>query len=206
MSKYIPSKSVPGAMDFLELDTFIPAGAVLPYSANSTPTGWLPCDGREVSRSTYPELNSLYSADGYPWGNGNGSSTFNLPDFRGVFPRGTGAHGNLSANGGSLGNEAADSTARNGLSINNDTHNHGGSTPNGGAHTHTILRTQPGGYLRDVFVWSDNYNCDLSTLNTQSTGSNHSHDINNDTHNHGISGDSETKPASVSVNFIVRAR
>lgn len=40
------------------------------------------CDGSVVSRSLYPNLNAIAAAAGYPWGNGDGSTTFQLPDFR----------------------------------------------------------------------------------------------------------------------------
>ena len=40
---------------------------------------WLICNGRAVSRNDYKELFSLI---GTSFGKGNGSSTFNLPDFR----------------------------------------------------------------------------------------------------------------------------
>lgn len=39
----------------------------------------------------------------YPWGNGDGSTTFDLPDLRGAFLRGTGSHGTeTKANGGAF--------------------------------------------------------------------------------------------------------
>jgi len=44
------------------------------------PTGWLPCDGRAVSRATYWRL---FSVTGTTYGVGDGSTTFNLPDLRG---------------------------------------------------------------------------------------------------------------------------
>ena len=49
------------------------------YTPNPIPTGWLPCDGRAVSRTTYA---ALWSAIGSTYGNGNGTTTFNLPDRR----------------------------------------------------------------------------------------------------------------------------
>ena len=49
------------------------------------PAGWLICNGSEVSRSDYP---NLYNAIGVAWGIGNGVTTFNLPDLRGMFLRG----------------------------------------------------------------------------------------------------------------------
>lgn len=46
---------------------------------------WLICDGRELSRTTYPDL---FKAIGTTFGSGDGSYTFNLPDCRGVVVRG----------------------------------------------------------------------------------------------------------------------
>ncbi|MBU1002379.1 MAG: tail fiber protein [Proteobacteria bacterium] len=62
-----------------------PAGSVMAFGMSSAPTGWLPCDGTEVSRTDYAVL---FSAVGETYGAGDGSSTFNLPDLRGEFVRG----------------------------------------------------------------------------------------------------------------------
>ena len=48
---------------------------------------WLLCDGSAVSRTTYADLFALIG-DGF--GEGDGSTTFNLPDYRGKFLRGLG--------------------------------------------------------------------------------------------------------------------
>jgi microcystin-dependent protein len=66
------------------------AGLILPFANTSAPTGFLACDGAAVSRSTYA---TLFTAIGTVWGTGDGSSTFNVPDLRGAFLRGTGSHG-----------------------------------------------------------------------------------------------------------------
>ena len=63
---------------------------ILPFGGTSSPSGFLSCDGAAVSRSTYA---TLYAAIGTTWGVGDGSSTFNLPDLRAMFLRGTGTHG-----------------------------------------------------------------------------------------------------------------
>lgn len=63
----------------------IPAGAVLPFAMLTAPPGWLPCDGREVSRIQYAKL---FAAIGIRFGVGDGITTFNLPDLRGEFVRG----------------------------------------------------------------------------------------------------------------------
>lgn len=51
----------------------------------ATPNGFLYCDGSAVSRTAYADL---FAKIGTTYGVGDGSTTFNLPDFRGYFPRG----------------------------------------------------------------------------------------------------------------------
>jgi len=62
-----------------------PVGSVVMHAAASAPSGWLECDGSNVSRSTYSDL---FSAIGTNFGVGDGSTTFGLPDMRGEFVRG----------------------------------------------------------------------------------------------------------------------
>jgi len=62
-----------------------PPGAVIAFAGPVIPEGWLLCDGRLVSRATY---SALYAAIGTVSGAGDGASTFNLPDYRGMFLRG----------------------------------------------------------------------------------------------------------------------
>lgn len=64
----------------------IPAGTIISYAGRNIPNGWLLCDGSEINRLTY---NVLYTQIDTVWGKGNGSTTFNLPDLRGRFLRGT---------------------------------------------------------------------------------------------------------------------
>lgn len=45
----------------------------------------VPCDGRAISRTTYSQL---FSTLGTAFGDGDGSTTFNIPDYRGLFLRG----------------------------------------------------------------------------------------------------------------------
>lgn len=62
-----------------------PSGTVSMFAASTPPSGWLECNGAAVSRATY---SALFTAIGTTWGAGNGSTTFNVPDFRGEFARG----------------------------------------------------------------------------------------------------------------------
>jgi microcystin-dependent protein len=63
----------------------IPSGVVFPFAGNTAPYGYLICDGRAVSRTEYA---SLFMMIGTSHGIGDGSTTFNLPDYRGNFLRG----------------------------------------------------------------------------------------------------------------------
>lgn len=64
------------------------------------PANHLACNGAAVSRTTYDKL---FAAIGTLHGSGDGSTTFNVPDYRGIFMRGTGTHGTLLlANGGAV--------------------------------------------------------------------------------------------------------
>ena len=69
---------------------FVPSGMIMPFGGSSAPTGFLACDGSAISRTTY---STLFTAIATTWGVGDGSSTFNIPDLRAMFLRGTGTHG-----------------------------------------------------------------------------------------------------------------
>ncbi len=63
----------------------IPPGTVVAFAGSTVPVGWLLCDGRPVSRTTYA---ALFTAITVMHGGGDGLSTFNLPDYQGRFLRG----------------------------------------------------------------------------------------------------------------------
>jgi microcystin-dependent protein len=66
----------------------MPPGGVIAYGGATAPAGWLLCDGSVVSRNTYPALFIALGGTSSPYGLGDGSTTFNLPDYRGMFLRG----------------------------------------------------------------------------------------------------------------------
>lgn len=63
----------------------IPAGTVSAFAGNSAPAGYLVCDGSQVDRIANADL---FAAIGTTYGEGDTSTTFNLPDLRGEFIRG----------------------------------------------------------------------------------------------------------------------
>jgi microcystin-dependent protein len=123
---------------------FVPIGSMLMWPTNSAPSGWLLCDGSQVSRTTYVTLFSLL---GTTYGAGDGTTTFNLPDLRQRFPLGKAASGTgstLGSTGGSIdhthtGGAVTGSTGS--TAPGTDTqgaHSHGSSTGNESSHTHSI--------------------------------------------------------------------
>jgi microcystin-dependent protein len=86
----------------------IPSGVVFPFAGTAAPYGYLVCDGSAISRTDYPQL---FASLGTSHGIGDGSTTFNLPDYRGRFLRGVDAGsgndpdaaGRVAVNGGNGG-------------------------------------------------------------------------------------------------------
>jgi len=66
-----------------------PVGSMMLYGGTTSPppVGWLLCDGQAINRITFA---SLFAVIGVLYGVGDGSTTFNVPDFRTSqsFPRG----------------------------------------------------------------------------------------------------------------------
>jgi len=96
----------------------VPIGCVIMWggSPSSVPTGYLLCDGSALNRTgTYA---ALFAGIGTAYGEGNASSTFNLPDYVNKYPYGAGAGGSDpkpgdSQNLGSVGGSALVSFAIN---------------------------------------------------------------------------------------------
>ena len=62
-----------------------PVGSIILWGGDSVPANYLPCIGSAVSRTEYSDL---FSVIGTHFGEGDGSTTFNLPDFSGLAPVG----------------------------------------------------------------------------------------------------------------------
>lgn len=71
----------------------VPPGMITAFYRTGAPSGWLVCNGAAVSRTTYADL---WAAMGSP-DTGDGNTTFNLPDLRGVFIRGLDSGRNFDA-------------------------------------------------------------------------------------------------------------
>lgn len=75
----------------------IPVGSIIPYGNSVVPETYLLCNGQAVSRIDYPEL---FAIIGVTFGSGDGSTTFNVPDYRDKFVLGAGGEVDLAETGG----------------------------------------------------------------------------------------------------------
>jgi len=104
----------------------VPTGALMPYAGASAPSQFLLCDGSAVLKSLYPDL---FNIIGSSYGNGNGSTTFNLPNLMGRTAVGAGAG---AQNGGSGSGVVSGGTAMTARSLGQFS----------GAETHTLIEAQ----------------------------------------------------------------
>lgn len=81
----------------------MPVGMIAPFAGTSCPTSWISADGSPVSRTTYSDL---YAFVGTKYGSGDGSTTFNLPDFRYKTIRGYGPNTSVAGTGTAGSNQA----------------------------------------------------------------------------------------------------
>jgi microcystin-dependent protein len=103
---YLKASGVASSTGWLDLATAVgnvaaPTGTVVSFGGASAPEGWLICDGSAVSRTLYA---TLYGVIQDTYGNGDGSTTFNLPDLRGRVAVGwaaSGGHPDVSTRGNS---------------------------------------------------------------------------------------------------------
>lgn len=162
----VPTTSLQAATkSYVDGLTGAPAGVVMSFAGVTAPTGFLACDGAAVSRSTYA---TLFAAIGTTWGAGNGSTTFNVPDLRGVFLRGAGTNNTGSSSGAvgpAVGTYEADAYLN---------HSHGITDP---GHLHGITLAAPGvasgsigGYGPGTSSINTNSNTTGITVNTSTTG------------------------------------
>lgn len=127
-------------------DLLVPTGTIAMFGASSAPTAWLLCDGSAVSRTTYADL---FSVIGTTFGAGDGSTTFNVPDMVGNFPRGAGTVG---ATGGTS----------------NHTHPLDSSTSHAKATVHEPFGAQVSIERKSVSSWTSTHSAGVNSAGTSS--------------------------------------
>lgn len=134
-------------------------GQIIERASNNTPSGFLPCDGAAIDRTTY---SALFSEIGTAYGVGDGSTTFNVPDLRGRSPLGVGTGSGLSSRSlGDIGGTETKTLTTTEL----PSHSHDVNAYNGGATT----KFCSGNYLADG--GSNQTNVYRSTSPTTTLGS-----------------------------------
>ena len=137
-------------------------GTIFFVADSIAPKGSLVCDGRLLSRTTYADL---FARIGTTYGAGDGSTTFQLPDYRGEFLRGWDGGRVVDAgrvrgsfqtdqnkthtHSGTTSSDSHTHTHSGTTSSDFHLHNFSGTTDHGGAHTHTIQTgsvNSPGGH------------------------------------------------------------
>ena len=207
----------------------LPVGAVMPYAGEVNANrlhldGWLPCDGRKVSKADFP---LLWKAIGSA--HGDEQEYFNLPDYRGRFLRGVSsdsgrdpdvegrtpmAEGGNSKN--SVGSVQDFATAKpKGETFKTNTignHQHTGNTDRAGRHGHKVyIDGGQGGEDTPISRIRERNNVDDSDQNKTNESGEHRHGFTTEragNHSHEITGggDTETRPTNAYVNWIIRVR
>ena len=150
----------------------IPTATIVPWSSSSVPTGFLECNGANVSRSTY---SALFAIIGTTYGAGDGSSTFTLPDLQDNVAMGKSGTKALASTGG------ANTVAASGT-VGGSTANATLTTAQLASHSHAMQPTNWGSHHPNQGFgagYTQNTSARPQTRNTTSTGSGtgHSHNM-----------------------------
>ncbi len=182
---------------------FVPIGSVSIFAAETPPSGYLECNGQELSKASYPDLFSVIGGI-----YGETENSFFLPDYRGYFQRGWN-HSNTDDP--SIAPDAENRLISSGIGSNGKVGDHVGTIQPGSVlpHTHTLTtgiesndHTHSDGSGSGQTPWS-NYGSLLGHSGpvTSTTGwndSDHTHDGTAD-----VEGP-ETRPINVTVMFIIK--
>jgi microcystin-dependent protein len=155
-----------------------PTGGLIMWGTGTAPSGWLLCAGAAVNRTTYA---ALFAVIGTTFGVGDGSTTFNLPNYTNRVPYGA----TLAATGGS-----ADAVVV--------------------SHTHTATVTDPGHAhgLTNLALYSDTVSGGGISIQTRTNSANSTDtavtgiSVANTTA--GVSGTNANLPPYLGINFIIK--
>ena len=157
-----------------------PTGGLIMWGTGTAPSGWLLCAGAAVNRTTYA---ALFAVIGTTFGVGDGSTTFNLPNYTNRMPYGT----TLAATGGS-----ADAV------VVSHTHTATSAVVDPG-HTHTYQGSnyQPNNAAGSQPDW---IGASTMTTNSNTTGIT----VNTTVATAGVSGTNANLPPYLGINFIIK--
>lgn len=111
-----------------------PAGEISYFAMSNVPSDYLVANGTAVSRTTYARL---FARIGTFYGAGDNSTTFNLPDLRGLFPRGWDAGRGIDPNR-AFGNYQETANLWHAHGVSDPGHAHSAWTDGQGTHSHPV--------------------------------------------------------------------
>ena len=175
----------------------IPTGAIMAWPTESIPSGVLKSQGQAISRSTY---SSLFTALGVTYGAGDGSSTFNLPDYRGEFLRGR-AEGSTNDPDRASRTDRGDGNGGDNVGSKQDyavvEHSHGNNSGGGQNHGYNSNSNNTGTFSKSGHGYSSNQAHSYGIVHSQSYGSNYANVNGHVTNN-------EVRPRNVYVHWIIK--
>lgn len=195
-----------------ELEEDVPAGTIVAFTGSVDPKGWLICDGRELD---LPRFEKLYAVIGTQFGS-SGPYTFNIPDLRGAFLRGTGTNPTYPEySGASLNTTQTHATQVHHHGITDPSHNHGITDP-----SHRHVQSGSGSVNEGIAVAASanvqndgtsytSYSYTGITINDASTGITVNDLTVSDTYVAGAPpvrvDNKETRPFNMGINWIIKA-
>jgi microcystin-dependent protein len=161
LAYFVPASDEPNAS--------VPTGSVSAFAGSSAPSGYVMCDGSQLSREVF---SSLFSVIGTTYGTGNGTTTFNVPNLRGRIPvaldisqtefnslgltSGAKTH-TLSSNEMPSHTHTQNAHNHTATATNAGNHDHTASSEAAGSHTHTATTASAGAHDHDDIASSGSH-------------------------------------------------
>ena len=168
-----------------------PVGSIQMFAGSSAPEGWVLCDGTTLDSVANPKYAALFAVISTTYG-GTGAASFKVPDCRGVFVRGAGSQTiGAETYTATLGASQNDATAVNGLTNSSHKHNLPAKT-----RTQNGTFAAPYGGAGSVGVgYGEYWAADATILSNYQLS---------DSASVSLSGDTETRPANIALNYIIK--
>lgn len=210
--------NVNGNLNVVGTFNYVPAGVIQMWPTTSAPAGFLLCAGAAISRTTYA---ALFAVIGTTFGVGDGSTTFNLPNYVNRMPYGA----SIGVTGGSADAIVVAHTHTGGTSTVDINHTHNGTT--GGqseSHYHNMNSSTGSGWFGQSTGggapqagFTGGYGVTFVEPFTQYASNDHTHSFTsgymnqNNTHSHtfttnssGSSGTNANLPPYLGIAFIIK--
>lgn len=187
-----------------------PVGSVQMFAGSVAPEGWLLCDGATLNSVANTKYAALFAVINTTYG-GTGASSFKVPDCRGIFVRGAGSQ-TISGETytATLGQSQKDATAVNGITLAQDPgHTHELLSIGGNGNPNSSIGPLNGqinawNVTNPTYAYWGHYNDQSGGLTTPTAASSGTFIKWRGIHNHAVTGDTETRPANIALNYIIK--